>query len=309
MKTTKMLTILVVALVVMLSLLVTGNATAADTLIIAAPTVESIETEQIVPFYRESFDEPAAAPNHPPIDQIPAMPMPEPDEDALASWGSPKTILVHDALTGKTIELPSAMSTQSLEGFGGGYNGADGATGGEGGDVGILGFNNMSIINNTEQFPWRMNCKLVMHFVDQLGNDRWFQGSGSMIDAETVLTAAHCVYARMPSNFVIFDWAREIFVYPGWDGVGPLNAPPPTTVNNYGFGRGTQFMAGTGYINDGDFDRDCGLIRLNRGVGMLTGWFGWRWGDSCSSIQDRIYYNASFPVEGCGGGLHTGTNM
>jgi hypothetical protein len=53
-----------------------------------------------------------------------------------------------------------------------------------------------------------------------------------------------------------------------------------------------------------------GLIRLTRGVGMLTGWYGWAWGFGCGDIQDRLYNNPSFPAENCPtAGLHNGRDM
>jgi hypothetical protein len=70
-------------------------------------------------------------------------------------------------------------------------------------------------------------------------------------------------------------------------------------------------VAWTGYTDGGDFDADIGLVRVNRAVGMLTGWYGWRsanW-DSCNTLG-LFFNNASFPAEGCGSpGLHNGRDM
>ncbi len=123
-----------------------------------------------------------------------------------------------------------------------------------------------------------------------------------MADAETVLTAGHCVYARTPNGVVINDWAEEIWVYPGWDGVGATNE----FSENWGEARGTQFGSWTGWTVNGSFDWDMGLIRVTRAVGMLTGWFGWQWMTGCPT---GTYNNASYPSEGCGGGLHNGRDM
>lgn len=302
-------------------LFVAVNTTAADTQLITAPTVESTETEQIVPVYQESFDEPAEIPNHPPIDQIPPIPMPEPTDDPKTQTIGRGAPVIYDVATGETHVLETPASVAATGGQTPGYNGgiwpysiqsgdilqsdsdADG-------DISILGFNNMYQITGTDQYPWRMNCKVIMHFVDQVGLDRWFVGSGSMIDAETVLTAGHCVYARTaPPGANIFDWAQEIWVYPGWDGAFSQWGPPPSIVNPYGYGKSESLASWSWWTADGDFDGDVGLIRISRAVGMLTSWFGTAWGYGCTEIKSRTYHNASFPAEGCGGGLHTGVDM
>lgn len=276
-----------------------------------APWVDGQIAEEFIPVYTDFADEDAFVPPHPPIDEIPPMPMCEPpDPDGMNILNMIGSVLFHDAETGDTLELPEGIPGLSGQNSDSGYHGADGGQGASEDPLGIESFADMIEITNPEQFPWRMNCKLVMRFVDTAGSDRWFVCSGSMIDAETVLTAAHCVYARTADGPDIFDWAREIYVYPGWDGGHSQWTWPPSTVYNYGYGRGTQFLAGTAYITNGDTDRDCGLIRLTRAVGMLTGWYGWTWGYDCGWIQSRTYHNASFPSQNCPDpGLHTGTEM
>ena len=53
----------------------------------------------------------------------------------------------------------------------------------------------------------------------------WAQPSektfGPGLDAETVLTAGHCVFNRRFN----WGWAREIWVLPGWDGEGNIIVP------------------------------------------------------------------------------------
>lgn len=259
--------------------------------------------------------EPVDRPNHPPIDEIPWMPMPDAafyQYNPSATW----TTTFHDVQTGQTHELPNSMNLtgagfgQSPEGdFTGAYNLVEGEP-----FVG-RGFGSMSLAGSLSTWPRSGNCKLVMRFVDSGGADRWFVGSGSMQDAGVVLTAAHCVYARSPNGINIFDWAAEVYVYPAWDGNGSVAGGPTSTevIQNFGWARGDAFIAGSDYINNGNFDRDLGVIRLNRGssrnIGMLTGWFGWAYGGDCGPIQDLTYNNFSYPSEGCGGGLHNGRDM
>ena len=225
--------------------------------------------------------------------------MPTPEEAGqVAGVGSP---VFHDAVTGQTSVLSVGHVATTDLGQVPGRDGDDGDPGLDESQLGhVAGFVNMTKINNTESAPWRMNVKLVMRFVDQVGADRWFGCSGSMVDAETVLAAGHCVYARTADGPDIFDWAEEIWVYPGRDG----------SFDPYGFAQSTEFGAWTGWTNNGSFDSDAGLIRVTRAVGSLTGWFGNAWDGSCNWIQGKTYNNASYPGENCPiNGLHNGADM
>ncbi len=257
-----------------------------------------------IPIFVVSDDSPAFVPPHPPLDQIPPMPMPEPG-DIVGPPGSP-SVYMHDADSGMTWELP--LSAPS--GANGGQGGS--ASFGAGFDSDTIpgdvrpgeGFGSMSLIGagTRATFPWSVNVKLAMRFTDTGGNTRWFVCSGSMQDPEVVLCAAHCVYARNPNGINIFNWANEIYVYPGWDGNGNIAPPSNAQHQPFGYARGTWYLAGSDYINNGNFDRDCGVIRVTRCVGSLTGWWGWAWGGSCPS---GTYNNASYPAENC----HNGREM
>jgi V8-like Glu-specific endopeptidase len=279
---------------------VPSNASSLPPLSARIPTVEIQPLDAAVLPSVAAVEEAELRPNHPPFDQIPPAPMPWPsDEKALGGPGAP---VFHDAVTGATVVLPVAGqqgvaaddAPKQLAGFEGVYSGL-------GIDKGTRTFWDMYKINNTADHPWRMNAKLVMRFRDQANNDRWFGCSGSMIDAETVLCAGHCVYLREVDGPDIFNWAEEIWVYPGKDG-----ADEP-----FGYGHGTYFGAFTGWTNNGDFDWDAGMIRITRAVGVLTGWYGKAWDGGCGWIQDHTYHNASYPGEDCPppGGLHNGEDM
>lgn len=267
---------------------------------------------------RRSNDQRISLP-HPPFDEIPEMPMPEPVAPGVSPVSNlPSTVTFHDAETGETYELDrrptsEAIGGQSLEGEYPGFNNII--------DTDIensRSFGNMSLAGGLDSWPRSGNVKLIMRFTDVNGIQRWFACSGSMQDPGVVLSAAHCVYARTPNGIVINDWADQVYVYPAWDGDsnnGVFSFPDSDEViENFGFAYGTQFLAGTNYINSGDFDSDCGLIRLSRGasrnVGALTGYFAWAWGGSCATIQSRTYNNFSYPAENCPlPGLHNGRDM
>jgi V8-like Glu-specific endopeptidase len=264
------------------------------------PSVEAEEVDEGVPVLQEGEDEPLPRPNHPPIDQIPPMPMPQ-DTDELPASEGPGLGTLYNAVTGETIVSP-VDETALLGGFqqGGGYSGTDG---GEGTEELPMTFYDMYKITNTGAFPWRMNAKLLMRFEDASGNDHWYTCSGTMRDAETVLTAGHCVYDRTHG----YGWAKEIKVYPGWDG-------DDTSCNaeNYGYGRGTYFGSWTGWTQNGDLNYDVGIIGVTRAVGMLTGWYGWAYGGSCDWHKSQTYHNPSYPAECCNPPactLHNGKDM
>jgi hypothetical protein len=240
----------------------------------------------------------------PPLGQIPPAPMPMFDGMPGFDPNAPSAVTIHNAETGQTMTLPARFGLQPSGQGGPGYAGEDG------GPI-SYGENSFGTMNDTAEsgFPARMNCKVAMRFTTNTGGTAWYVCSGSMIDAETVLLAAHCVFNR---NANINDWADEVFVFPGWDGNGDVTPGSAAAgiMNHYGYGRGTSYIAGTNYVSSGDWDADMACVRVTRAVGMLTGWYGYAWGQSCSTIQDRTYYNYSFPSEGCGTpGLHTGTDM
>ncbi|MCL4220249.1 MAG: hypothetical protein KJZ65_02650 [Phycisphaerales bacterium] len=279
-------------------------------------TVSPVGGQHIVSPFVPSADLRIARPEHPPFDQIPPMPLPD-SSDYVPSAHPTGTVMMHDSTTGQTTLLPAVRRfsrsdwTVSPEGD---YPGADNYVEGE---PNTRGFGTMVAAGSLDTWPRSGNVKLVMEFIDQNGIARWFTASGSMQDAGVVLTAAHCVYARNPNGINIFDWADRIYIYPGWDGDASIpqfgEVASDAVVQYFGFCRGDVFQAGSDYVNNGDFDADVGTIRINRGssrnIGMLTGWFAWAYGGSCSYHQGLTYNNFSYPAETCSGSLHTGRTM
>jgi hypothetical protein len=272
--------------------------------------------DNIPSVFTPGFDRKVERPNHPPIDEIPPMPMPEPGP-VVFDDNAPWNLTFHDIETGETIELPNRVdlsglnSGQSPEGD---YIGANNTVEGE--PYGGRGFNDMFITGGLTTWPRSGNVKLIMRFVDTAGSNRWFVCSGSMGDAGVVVTAGHCVYARTATGPDIFDWAEEVYIYPAWDGNsnnGQFSNPDgDEVIQNFGWARGDAFVAGSDWVNNGNWDRDNGLVRINRGssrnIGMLTGWFGWAWGGGCDT--SRGYNNFSYPAENCpNAGLHNGRDM
>lgn len=264
--------------------------------------------------FRANLDEPSLdQPSHPPFDQIPPMPMPESSTGRFPA-DADTSITLHDATSGLTTRLPAR--TWRPQTWRGEVSSADyaGPSGARDAPVSKT-FSNLTAVANPSLWPQSTTVKLVVRFTTTTGSTAWFSCSGSMADAGVVQTAAHCVYARDPAGLQIFAWANEIFIYPAWNGVGPDSSMPFSTqvIEHFGWARGSSFLAGTDYINNGNFDRDSGVIRIDRGssrmVGVLTGWLGSAWGGSCAYNQSRPYSNFSYPAEFCAGGLHTGRTM
>ncbi len=261
--------------------------------------------------WRPDTDLPAPMPDHPPIDKVPPMPMPDWVPPPRIGPPSLDSVTLHDAETGKTVVLPLGDPRDPVARVSENpYYGADQVV-----SLGLemqRGMGSRTAVSDATLATWpaRTNVRLLMRYVDNTGANRFFVCSGSMIDGGVVLTAAHCVYAREADGPDIFDWAQEIWVYPGWDGSG--NSQPNSTdiIQTWGWARGTFYMAGSGYVNSGDWDRDVGLIRLNRAntrsVGMLTGWYGWGL-NLCNG--STTHYNYSYPAESCSASLHTGRQM
>ena len=285
----------------MMSLLVaTGARAGGQSSAGPAPSVTAIDSGIAAESFHPSGDSPAAAPNHPPIDQVPPMPMPNnPDWSVAraAGSGAGRPVSYNSVTRQETLGPVSTAPAVSGIVAGGGYAGVDGGIGSEQlpATMGV-----MSLVGNPGRaaFPYSMNVKLLMRF----GAD-YYVCSGSMRSANTVLTAGHCV-----NNGGGGAWADEIWVYPAWDGIGSLFGPP-SIVNHYGWAHSTQMTSWTGWTVSGDFNYDIGAVSIDRATGFLTGWFGWAYGGSCGFSTGSLYNSASYPAETCGGGLHTGTNM
>ncbi len=250
-------------------------------------------------------------PDHPPLHLIAGVPLVD-SRDGVTGLPPSTSVLVHDATTRVTTEVfPNAIEESGRRQ---GWSGPAGHSAPE--DLGKV-FSNLVQVDEPGAFPWRMNAKLVMKFRDTGGAVHYAVCSGSMIDAETVLTAAHCLYAfelQTDSGWVtVNDWAWDIWVYPGWDGEGTNNDDLPAAdgrVEPYGYAHGTSFAASPGWVTSMNLDEDLGLARVDRAVGMLTGWYGAAWGGNCLWSQLQTYYNASFPAEYCGQpGMYNGLHM
>ena len=138
-------------------------------------------------------------------------------------------------------------------------------------------FTELAWIDNPEEYPWRVNCKLYMNTL--LGTSVC---SGVLIDPLHVLTAGHCVY-----NEDFFGWATNVIVVPGYeDGFRP-----------FGDASMTNLHAPMEWINDQNHDYDIGIITLDRPIGAITGWHGYSYNNDNLFFYNNMFYSPGYPAE------------
>lgn len=238
------------------------------------------------------------------------LPAPMPNPDTMATKDAPSgDAYTHNLQTGETRVLPMRYLGSGEEGGSEStqFAGIFGEIIGEGGH---RTYQDLELVNSPSTYPRSTACRIRMQYTDTDGLAWQFVGSAHLIDAETLLTAGHCVYTDQfvdsgGTTRVVNDWVDWIKVYPG----------SHQGTDHWGMADATYVGAFAGWTDDDDFDWDIGVIRINRAVGMLAGWTGWRWGDSCSTIRSRTYHNFSFPSASCGANdsdgnpLHNGADM
>ena len=109
-------------------------------------------------------------------------------------------------------------------------------------------------ITNTRAYPWRAVCKLYIKYPKHN-----VIGSGIMVGTKYLLTAGHCVYHK-PSG----GWAKSIEAIPGY--FGPADYKP------FGSAFATDFQTFSGWIENSHSYSDIALVRLDRRIGLSTGW-------------------------------------
>ena len=143
---------------------------------------------------------------------------------------------------------------------------------------GLRNFTDLGIVDNPEDYPWRVNCKLYMTF----GGTHHYVASGVLIDPMHVLTAGHCVY----DNENGYGWADSICVVPGYEF---FNRP-------YGDASAVQLHSWSGWTNNANYDYDMGVIDLDRPIGSMTGWHGYGYNNN-SFFENNTFHNPGYPAE------------
>ena len=144
---------------------------------------------------------------------------------------------------------------------------------------GLKNFSALSRVLNTEDYPWRVNVRLIMYFSDGVNNGT-FQGSGVLIDGIHVLTVGHCVHSGAGG-----DWADSIRVQPAYD----------HGLSSYGEALSSSFISWQGWIVNSDWEYDMGIIRLARPVGGITGWHGYGYNNDNTFFTNTTFNNPNYP--------------
>ena len=98
----------------------------------------------------------------------------------------------------------------------------------------VLGTDERVRINNTRQYPWRVNVSLLITAAD---NSQWI-GTGWFISPRTLVTAGHCVFIKGSGIPGRDGWVKKIQLVPGRNGdqapFGGISATEFWTVKGWG---------------------------------------------------------------------------
>jgi hypothetical protein len=180
----------------------------------------------------------------------------------------------------------------------------------DGGLSGVVGADDRTVIGDSQilAVPWRWTCLLIVRFDDPDGGPPiYMRGSGVLITAQHLLTAAHVVFDEIDGSAGTRRKAeaREIVVIPACHGLIPSAATSIyATISHQGkklvtpFGGrkvagSPLFQAPIGWISTLDRRYDYALCRLDNPVGLLKipgqarllGWWGSAVHGSSSVIQ------------------------
>ncbi|EOL45840.1 trypsin-like serine peptidase [Enterococcus caccae] len=121
----------------------------------------------------------------------------------------------------------------------------------------IHGPDNRTVVSDTTGNPYRRIALVLATFPNGLT----YRGSGNLISQNVLLTAGHVIYSKNDGG-----WATKVSVFPGYDGIN--NRAPYGEISSVGL------STTSGWVNSRDADSDIGIIRLNKNIGLTTGWFG-----------------------------------
>jgi V8-like Glu-specific endopeptidase len=139
---------------------------------------------------------------------------------------------------------------------------------------------------DTTAWPARTTVKIYMHFP----SGQWGSCSGTLIGDRSVLTAAHCIYARDRGG-----WADIVSVVPGLD----------VTYMPFGDAGVIDILSVTAYIKDGDKSADHALLTLDRRLGYTVGWLGLNAASDGALDGDALLMNG-YPGESYPGHFQVG---
>ncbi|MDQ2995507.1 MAG: serine protease [Chloroflexota bacterium] len=170
---------------------------------------------------------------------------------------------------GETYVLPSKGSGALKNGGQGRANDAHVAPApvpGEASPESVIGTDSRFRITSTTSYPYGA----IAHITSSIGGC-----TGWLINANTVVTAGHCVFGS--------GWATNVRVYPGRNG----SSTP------YGSCGASRLFSVTGWTSSKNRNYDYGAIKLNCSIGNSTGSFGYRW--TSASLTGQASYTSGYP--------------
>ena len=152
------------------------------------------------------------------------------------------------------------------------------------GDGGVIdAFGALTFENQPWRYPRRVGVKLFMTH-----GAATRMCSGTLIDALHVLTAAHCMFPT--SGTGAGTWPNTIQVVPGYRVINGNGYQP------FGTADWTNVFFYTGWTTGFNLNDDVVVVRLDRHIGALTSWFGYRGGGNCGFYTGNTHYSAGYPA-------------
>lgn len=114
----------------------------------------------------------------------------------------------------------------------------------------------------------------------QSGNSYWC--TGTLIDADTVLTAGHCVHDGLTGAD---GWSTSVKFTPGAEG----NRAP------FGSCRSRELLTLPGWYEQGREYQDLALVQLDCPIGDTVGWYGYRGAESTRGLAGVRVHVRGYP--------------
>ena len=116
----------------------------------------------------------------------------------------------------------------------------------------------------------------------QAGRRAWC--TGTLIDADTVLTAGHCVHDGLTGAG---GWSTRVTFIPGAEG----------DLAPFGSCRSRELLTLPGWYEDGAEYQDLGLIQLDCAIGDTVGWFGYQAAPGPKGLANVVVHVRGYPGE------------
>lgn len=151
----------------------------------------------------------------------------------------------------------------------------------------VIGTDGRSPVADTTVFPYRAIGQIEFDQDGEVG----FICTGWLIDANTVLTAGHCVHNGSRRPVAPYDvrppvFSTNVVFAPGRDG----GSDP------YGTCGATELWTTNGWADDNNDEQDYGIIQLDCEIGDTVGWLGYRH-LSDGSLLGRSITIAGYPAD------------